>query len=120
MTLRKLFLSGLLGLASTANIDIQVSDNSDALSFNPSSTTANKGDTVTWHFFPHNHNVVQGSFDQPCQPLDNGFYSGFIPSDSGEANTTFSIQVTDSDPIWYYCSQGSHCNGGMAGVINPG
>jgi hypothetical protein len=28
--------------------------------------------------------------------------------------------VQDSAPIWYYCSQttGSHCQNGMAGVIN--
>ncbi|KAL8801805.1 MAG: hypothetical protein Q9182_004212 [Xanthomendoza sp. 2 TL-2023] len=27
--------------------------------------------------------------------------------------------VNDTKPIWYYCSQGDHCQNGMVGVINP-
>jgi hypothetical protein len=27
--------------------------------------------------------------------------------------------VTSTDPIWFYCSTPSHCQSGMAGVVNP-
>lgn len=34
-------------------------------------------------------------------------------------DTTFVVNVTSTDPIWYYCSLASHCQAGMAGVVNP-
>jgi plastocyanin len=106
-------------LTAAKNIDIKVSDDSNALTFAPSTSTADTGDTVTFHFYPKNHNVIQGTFDSPCQPADGGFFSGNIPSDKGENGTTFTITVEDSDPIWYFCSEGNDCPGGMVGVINP-
>jgi hypothetical protein len=67
--------------------------------------------------------VVQASFNEPCKPLDKGFFSGFTPtaSNSTESPTTFTITVTDtSRPIWAYCSQtvGDHCQKGMVFAIN--
>lgn len=121
MFAQSILFTSLVTIASAANLKILVSDNNSTLLFNPSTTTAKIGDTVTFHFFPKNHNVVQSSFDSPCAPLkEGGFYSGFIPSVTGEANKTFAITVKDDKPIWFYCSQGKHCNSGMAGVINPG
>lgn len=32
---------------------------------------------------------------------------------------TFTIAVEDAKPIWFYCSQGRHCQSGMVGVVNP-
>jgi hypothetical protein len=29
------------------------------------------------------------------------------------------VNVTSTDPIWFYCSLSSHCQSGMAGVVNP-
>lgn len=34
-------------------------------------------------------------------------------------DTTFVVNVTSTDPIWFYCSLSSHCQSGMAGVVNP-
>ena len=69
-----------------------------------------------------NHAVVQSTFDNPCVPQDNAFFSGFVPtSDSTTASrTTFTITVKDTKPIWYYCPQtvGDHCQNGMVGAIN--
>ena len=31
---------------------------------------------------------------------------------------TFTIKVKNTKPIWFYCSQGKHCQSGMVGVIN--
>jgi plastocyanin len=95
------------GLAAAANHVVKVGES--GLTFSPNSLNASKGDTVTFHFYPKNHNVVQAAFASPCQPLSGGFYSGFHATSSGEANTTFMITVQDTKPIWFYCSQGQHC-----------
>lgn len=93
-----------------------------ALIFDPDNVVAEIGDIVEWHYLPKNHSVAQSSFGKPCEPLDtgNGFFSGFQPVASGQAPDVFQIVVEDSNPIWYYCAQtvGSHCQKGMAGVIN--
>jgi hypothetical protein len=31
---------------------------------------------------------------------------------------TFVVNVTSTDPIWFYCSLASHCQSGMSGVVN--
>lgn len=119
MQINALILGSLAVLTSAKTIGINVSSKDNTLDFTPASSKAEKGDTVVFTFYPRQHNVVQGSYDKPCQPLDGGFYSGFIPSSDGAANTTFEIEVKDTQPIWFYCSQGDHCQGGMVGVINP-
>lgn len=65
-----------------------------------------------------------GEFDNPCMPVQNdpnAWFSGFMPvqnmADGGRL--TYTIQVKDTNPMWYYCSQANHCQEGMVGVINP-
>ncbi|KAL1648112.1 hypothetical protein SLS58_002439 [Diplodia intermedia] len=106
-----------ISLSQAKNIDIVVGKN--GLTFEPNSTTAAKGDTLTFKFWPMAHSVVQGAFDSPCTPSDTGFNSDFVRTSSGAANSTFVVTVNNTDPIWYYCSQGKHCQSGMVGVINP-
>lgn len=94
-----------------------------ALVFDPENVVAEVGDIVEWHFLPKNHSVAQSSFGQPCVPdasLAQPFFSGFQPIDTAQAPNVFQIVVNDKNPIWYYCAQttGSHCQKGMAGVIN--
>ncbi|KAF2433623.1 hypothetical protein EJ08DRAFT_569918, partial [Tothia fuscella] len=86
--------------------------------FKPASTVAAKGDILEFHFLPRMHNAVQGSFDKACNPLAGGFYSGDMRVPTGEGNVTFSVEVKDDKPIWFYCSVGSHCQDGMGGVVN--
>ncbi|KAK6501289.1 hypothetical protein TWF481_009130 [Arthrobotrys musiformis] len=89
--------------------------------FEPATLMAAKGDTVVFEFHPSTHSVARGIFDKPCQPLEQGgFYSGFHSVRGTAKSPTFSIKVEDSNPIWYYCTVGKHCQGGMVGVINPG
>ena len=53
-------------------------------------------------------------------PAVNGFFSGFMPVKPDAAMMpSYTIMVNDTKPIWYYCSQGDHCQDGMVGVINP-
>lgn len=105
------------GLATATDHTVTVGES--GLTFSPNSLNASKGDTVTFHFYPQSHSVVQATFAAPCQPMSSGFFSGFVPTSSGVANKTFMITIEDATkPIWYYCSRGSHCQSGMVGVIN--
>jgi plastocyanin len=106
----------LITTATAATHDILVGNS--GLAFSPNSTTAAKGDTVVFHFYPGNHDVVQGDFNSPCS-TSGGFYSGFVDSGSGATSKTFTITINDTNPIWIYCSQIEHCQLGMVMVINP-
>lgn len=119
------------------------------LTFTPASITADLGDVLEFHFFPRNHSVAQGDWKNACQPATTGgFFSGFVPVSSGESvsagppcychrssgpryvkmikqltsvpqSEIFQVTVTTTDPIVFYCTFGSHCQGGMYGVVNP-
>ncbi|KAE9989641.1 hypothetical protein EG327_002442 [Venturia inaequalis] len=96
------------------------------LHFDPENIVAEIGDNIEVHFRPQNHSFAQSSFSSPCKPLldahnyESGFFSGFMPTTSNEAPNVFTVDVVNKDPIWFYCSQtkGSHCQAGMAGVVN--
>ncbi|KAF2237580.1 Cupredoxin [Viridothelium virens] len=91
--------------------------------FTPDTIFAPVGSVVQFQFYPRNHSVVQGDFDDPCQPKasGNGFYSGYQVVGSGVAPEVFSVTISDTGPIFFYCSQpfATHCQVGMVGVINP-
>jgi len=108
----------LAAAVSAKQIPVSVGDG--ALAYSPNDFTADIGDEIVFSYFPKNHTVTQSSFAKPCVPLAGGFFSGFVPTASGVAKTTFSIKVTTKDPIWFYCSQPvlSHCKAGMVGGIN--
>ncbi|KAI5463197.1 hypothetical protein BGZ63DRAFT_351980 [Mariannaea sp. PMI_226] len=113
-----LVCSALFCIASAKTIKITAtSDNK----FDPDSVTAEKGDTLEFHFQPKNHSVVAGDFEYPCSPLElgSGFFSGFISSSDGMASKIFQVIVNDTEPIPFYSSQGSECAKGMVGIINP-
>lgn len=82
------------------------------LNYSPDTVNADDGDIITFTF-GSGHNVVSGSFDSPCQP-SGGIYSG-DPQDGDK----FSVTLNGTDPLWIYCSVPSHCQGGMAMVVNP-
>ena len=126
---------------------VKVSNKKGDLTFEPNNLQVPAGDMVQFHFYPkvsatryahltrsrgliesaaQNHSVVQSTFDQPCEPINNnnasvtGFFSGFMPVKPDAAMMpSYTIMVNDTKPIWYYCSQGKHCQQKMVGVINP-
>jgi uncharacterized cupredoxin-like copper-binding protein len=89
------------------------------LKFTPDSFTAAVGETVEFHFYPQKHSVARGDFATPCTPSNNTFFSGAFPVTSGSSSQVFTITVNDTKPIWFYCGVPSHCEAGMAGVVNP-
>jgi len=107
---------------STANqININVAFNEQFV-FNPANVSAPVGATVSF-YFPNNgvtHSVTQSSFAAPCTYLaanttantTGGFDSGLVE------NVVFTINITDTQPIWFHCKQVTHCGMGMVGSIN--
>ncbi|KAK3318844.1 hypothetical protein B0H66DRAFT_517229 [Apodospora peruviana] len=90
------------------------------LVFTPNNITELPRTIVEFSFNPKNHTVTQSSFDKPCQPLDKGFSSGFIPTTVSPSGVLFDIVIENDKPIWFYCGQvnGDHCQKGMVGSIN--
>jgi len=89
--------------------------------FNPPNISAPVGTLVTF-YFPNlgtKHSVTQSTFADPCTYLaanTSGSSAGF---DSGlTSGSTFTLNVTDENPIWYFCKQIGHCGQGMVGSIN--
>ena len=82
---KSFFLAAALA-ASVAADTIKITAMSDN-TFSPNSVQASKGDTIEFHFEPKNHSVVAGDYQYPCSPmqLGEGFFSGFVPVQSGEA-----------------------------------
>ena len=104
--------------ASAANTQVQVGNG--GLTFNPSSVNASAGDTITFTFYPKNHTATQVSFDDPCEPLDDGLDSDFMPVANTSATApTFVITVNDTTPLWFSCQQTGHCEQGMVFAVNP-
>jgi plastocyanin len=108
---------------------VQVGGPNGSLAFYPSNIKAQPGDLVQFQFHPKNHSVAQSTFDQPCVPIQNiqanktdAFYSGFMPTNASLGATanvlTYTIRVKDEKPVWFYCTQGRHCQAGMVGAIN--
>lgn len=92
-SLKTIFVSAALAyLASAKTIKITAtSDNK----FDPEEIEAEKGDVLEFHFEPKNHSVVAGDYRYPCSPLElgTGFFSGFLPTDSGSAVSCTSLGI---------------------------
>ena len=88
----------------------------NAFAFNPNTLTAKVGDVIQFKVFP-THSLARSSFADPCQPMSGteAIWSGF----SSNENTFFTVTVNDTMPIWLYCAAPTHCEAGMAMVINP-
>jgi plastocyanin len=119
-------MTALLGLASAQTKMHVVSVSGNGNTFSPDSIQAAVGEMIQFQFRAGNHSVVQSNFDNPCEPIGmhgnvTGFFSGYQDVAASEAMDmipTYTVQVTDTKPIWVYCSKATHCQGGMSMVIN--
>ncbi|TGZ78650.1 hypothetical protein EX30DRAFT_373663 [Ascodesmis nigricans] len=100
----------------------------------PEQTTAKKGDTILFEFWPKNHSVVMMDDSTPCIPYNKVktlpvgsalWWSGFFPFESDDVNDrayntrTYTVTLDTEDPVWFYCSQTESCEDyGMIGVVN--
>ncbi|KAJ7070903.1 hypothetical protein C8F01DRAFT_1108287 [Mycena amicta] len=112
--------------ARAAIHNVQVGGPAGQLEYSPEALSAAVGDQVVFHFNPKNHTVSQSAFANPCGLKDGGFHSGFMPvaaNSSVDSRPTFTVNVTDLNPVWVYCAQAlgtpaSHCGQGMVFSIN--
>jgi len=98
------------------------------LTYSPPNITAAIGDTVQFVFQTKNHTMTQSTFADPCteftntsiaDPTKQVLTSGFMPVPANATSfPTFTIQITQSTPLWFYCQQTGHCVAGMVGAIN--
>lgn len=113
--------AAIAGSAFAVDHKVAVGTQAGDLVFKPDNVQAAEGDTVTFRFWPKNHSVAQATFANPCEPMQGGFWSGYVPTTNTQAvaNWTFTYEVTNaSAPVWFYCTQGKHCQAGMVGAIN--
>jgi plastocyanin len=113
--------SSSAGSAPSAAADVSgavhtVEVGEDSFTFKPDTLTAKAGDLIQFKVYP-THSLARSAFDSPCQPMTGAasIWSGF----SSNENTFFTVTVNDTQPIWLYCAAPTHCELGMAMVINP-
>jgi len=93
------------------------------IAYTPNQVTANVGDVVVFSFRQKAHTATQSTLANPCQPLNGGFDSGFVPVPDNNTAGPFPVAtftVKDTNPVWVYCRQANHCQQGMVFAINPG
>ncbi|EOA90516.1 hypothetical protein ACJQWK_07323 [Exserohilum turcicum] len=120
---------------SAATMVVTVAAN-NKFQFTPNSITAQPGDMVAFNFVAQNHSVASSNANTPCRPEKNAIFSDFQPipgNPNGSPNPgngrnvnrqagntpMFMVPITDTAPMYIYCSQAQHCQSGMVMVINP-
>ena len=91
LTTSTLLLTTLLSLSLSSAEIIKVfatadyDGAADPFMFVPNELTANEGDILEFHFtgpgqgvLGGNHSVAQGTWDRPCEPAAEGFFSGYM------------------------------------------
>ncbi|KAI0328351.1 hypothetical protein GY45DRAFT_1225302, partial [Cubamyces sp. BRFM 1775] len=118
-------LFSVLILAQDASIFVGIFPGTPAAPvFFPPAINATTGSVISFVFAgtPGNHTVFQSDFHTPCQPLRDGFDSGFVFVPAEHAST-FHLMRISFVAIWFYCAQaggvqGPHCPSGTVGAIN--
>jgi len=86
------------------------------LRYVPYAVNASVGDTVRFMWGAGPHTVTKSSALQVCnKSAEAGAFA------SGQQNKSFIFDqvVTTTEPTFFYCAVGTHCQKGMFGVINP-
>ncbi|KAI1418077.1 hypothetical protein F5Y13DRAFT_150501 [Hypoxylon sp. FL1857] len=120
-------LFALLGAASAQKVHVvSVGTANGTKIFSPDNLKADVGDMIQFQFRGGNHSVAQSNFDNPCTPISQhtnqtGIFSGYQPVSASQAMgmiPTYTIMVSAKTPLWFYCSQATHCQSGMVMVVN--
>src|SRR3569833_501855 len=87
MRLPVTFSLSLLACLASAAKTIHISVGKSGNTFEPSSITADVGDSLSFTFYPQKHAVVSSNFDRPCknQLGNDGFSSDFVPVAAGKS-----------------------------------
>ncbi|UZP41476.1 hypothetical protein NXS19_009292 [Fusarium pseudograminearum] len=95
--------------------------------FTPAELDADVGDIIEWRFYPTDHWVIRGDYENPCIPYEyidynrKGFSSGTQKVQAiTEDAPRFRVRVNDTKPFVFYCgAPGSCVNYKMMGIVNP-
>lgn len=128
MQFSPLLVAAFLGHAIAQEIHVvSVAGTNGEITFTPDNLVAAAGSMIQFQFRAGNHSVAQSNFDNPCTPISEhvanatGVFSGYQDVAASEAEgviPTYTIMVADEKPLWFYCSQATHCQGGMVMVVN--
>ncbi|KAJ3494493.1 hypothetical protein NLG97_g4044 [Lecanicillium saksenae] len=124
--------TAMMGAAQAVNVQVvsvgrNPVNNATGLKFWPEKIKAETGSMIQFQFLAGNHTVTQSDFDHPCKPIRDvnpsveGIFSSYMPvaaSSSQKEIPVFTIMVNDTKPMWFFCSQGPHCEKGMSMVVN--
>lgn len=69
------------------------------LGYSPESIVAAQGDVVLFVFMQKNHTVTQSTFAAPCNKMEGGMDSGFMPNPDGKAGVTWNMTVSTTEPL---------------------
>ena len=86
----------------------------EGLSYNPSTVTAQPGDTIRWVRNGGNHDVVHGL---PCNAYDPPIFERMLLNSSNLV-AEWVVPNAVYGEIPYFCSISDHCDRGMVGTIN--
>ncbi|PMD44077.1 hypothetical protein L207DRAFT_579033 [Hyaloscypha variabilis F] len=113
--------TSVAGVAASQATHTVVVGGSAGLVYSPDTIEAAIGDMVIFTFLEQNHTATQSAFTTPCEKLDGGIDSGFMPNINSSVTPPpqMAMQVTVATPIWFYCRQKGHCGKGMTFSINP-
>jgi plastocyanin len=78
--------------------------------YTPESITAAVGDMVSFVFMQKNHTVTQSTFAKPCEKMDGGMDSGFMPNPDGKAGVTWNMTVPSAEPLCTFPDITKTCN----------
>lgn len=71
-----------------------------ALVYSPPANKFEVGDMVIWEFKSKNHTVTQSTFDKPCEKLEGGFDTGFMPNPNDTIPPPrVAMQIMTSEPL---------------------
>ena len=100
-------------MLQTAGADVIVIQQ-EGLSYNPSTVTAQPGDTIRWVRNGGNHDVVHGL---PCNAYDPPIFERMLLNSSNLV-AEWVVPNAVYGEIPYFCSISDHCDRGMVGTIN--
>jgi len=120
----------LLGVANgatyTVTVGITETNGNQGLGFDPSAIFPQAGDILSFTFQPPDyiknptlvqHTATQSTFENPCTPKAGGFDSGL--QTTSVTGPTFTLAISDTQPLWFYSYANRDCNAGMVLAVNP-
>lgn len=100
---------------SGATHTVIVAPTKGVLRFVPFTVNATVGDTIHYVWGAGPHTVTKSSVLEPCNKTSD---AGAFNSGPLNATATFDQQVTDTNPLFFYCNVPGHCAKGMFGIVN--